>query len=201
MPHFPSRRTCVLVGASLTAVVLFAFASGCTNSDSPNAPLASREVPHQASSSITSAPPPTTADLVTYEQPKTSSDMRSVTVLVSARSGGSLEAGDARLDIPKGALAADTPITLSMSSSSAAEYQIEPTGLKFLVPATLTLDYKDTSADPSSSNYESTDGPVTSIAWFDPSASVWTNIGGTDDKDHKWVCLSLSHLSYYALSK
>ena len=201
MPHFPSRRTCVLVGASLTAVVLFAFASGCTNSDSPNAPLASREGPHQASSSSTSTPPPPTADLVSYEQPKSSSDMRSVTVLVSARSGGSLEAGDARLDIPKGALAADTRITLSMSSSSAEEYQIEPTGLMFLVPVTLTLDYKDTSADPSSTNYKSTGGGVTSVAWFDPSASVWTNIGGTDDTDHQWVCISLSHLSYYALSK
>ena len=201
MPHPSLHRTSIRAGSALAAVVLFAFASGCTNSDSPNAPLASRQVPHQSSSNMTNALPPVTADLVSYEEPKTSSEMQSVTELVSAQSGGSLQAGDARLDIPKGALPADTRITLSMSSGSVAEYQIEPTGLNFLVPVTLTLKYEDTSADQSSSNYDPTGAAVASVAWFDPSASVWTNIGGTDDKGHKWVCIYLSHLSYYALSK
>ena len=65
---------------------------------------------------------------------------------VWADEGGSLSAPDgARLDIPAGALSEDTYIALASSRRvpglGIAEYRLEPEGLTFNKPATLTVPY------------------------------------------------------------
>ena len=65
-------------------------------------------------------------------------------------------------------------------------------------PATLTFDYRNTTADPSSPGY--IPGTLTA-AWLNPSQSLWISIGGTDDPAHKQLTVSLGHFSYYALAK
>jgi hypothetical protein len=72
-----------------------------------------------------------------------------VTVDIVAAAGGTVVLGDATLEVPPGALAADTTITVSaLAAASLPEadtisgdgYDFGPDGLQFLIPATLAID-------------------------------------------------------------
>ena len=103
------------------------------------------------------------------------------------------------LTVPPNALRSTTTFSLTEQNDRGMEITIEPTGLAFVVPATLTFSYAGTSGDPASPNFVA-DGALTA-AWFDASASHWTAIGGTNDPAAKQLTVSLDHLSYYALAK
>ena len=120
-----------------------------------------------------------------------------VTSLVTTL-GGTLANGPYTLTIPAGALTKTTTISISEVSASVMECDCEPTGLTFQTPVTLVFNYAGTDADPSSPNYKP--GPLT-CSWLDPSTSRWVSIGGVDDTTHKTFTATLSHFSYYALSK
>ena len=79
------------------------------------------------------------------------SDTLATTVLVDSETGGVVEAGGSRLEIPPGALAQDTvivvsePITgMTMQADGMKAVSLEPSGLQFSQPATLTVAYGDT---------------------------------------------------------
>lgn len=79
------------------------------------------------------------------------SDTLASTVLVDAETGGVVEAGGSKLEIPPGSLAQDTvivvrePITgMTMQSDGMKVVMLEPSGLQLSSPATLTIAYGDT---------------------------------------------------------
>ncbi len=118
--------------------------------------------------------------------------------LVKAGDGGTVEAGNFTLVIPEGALAQNTLISLIPTDPNTMVCDIEPSGLQFLKPVTLTFNYRGTSADPTSRNY--VPGSLVGV-WMDPNISQWVGIGGTDNSKDLEFSVPLSHLSYYALSK
>ncbi len=135
-----------------------------------------------------------TLSLAKYLEEVPADSIKGVTTLIHAEEGGSLNLGTAYLEIPPRALTTDTEITLGMTSGSFVEYALEPTGLTFRVPVHFTVKYDRTTVDPQ-------DGAELVIAWFDPSRSVWTSIGGETDGTTQKVSVDLSHFSYYALAK
>ena len=73
------------------------------------------------------------------------------TVLVEAETGGIVVLGDSNLEIPPGALAQDTAVVVSepiigmtMQAEGMKTMSLEPSGLQFSQPATLTISYGDT---------------------------------------------------------
>ena len=189
------HRDLILATSTVVALGVLAVSSGCTVSDTVVAP--SRTSPPQSVTMIVSSD----LALVRYETKMPTKNLTSQTVLISAAHGGSLNLGKAVLEIPAAALSVDTYISIIQASGTFSEYQIEPTGLHFAIPATLTVKYDDTSADPTSTNYTPGAGGATALAWFDPSASLWTPMPSTDDASTMAVTLKLDHLSYYALAK
>lgn len=79
------------------------------------------------------------------------SDTLASTVLIDAETGGVVEAGGSRLEIPPGALAQDTAIVMSelitgmtMQADGMQAVRLEPSGLQFSQPAALTITYGET---------------------------------------------------------
>ena len=79
------------------------------------------------------------------------SDTLAATVLVNAETGGVVQAGGSRLEIPPGALAQDTTVVvsepisgMSMAVDGMKATSLEPSGLQFSQPAMLTISYGDT---------------------------------------------------------
>lgn len=138
---------------------------------------------------------PVAVSFVRYESPITPA----TTVRLIGSGGGTISTARFSLTIPAGALSTATILTLNEVNTNQMQVQLEPTGLAFASPASLQFNYTGTSADPASSNY--VPGGTLAASWFDPSASSWTNIGGTDNATSKIFTVALNHLSYYALAK
>jgi hypothetical protein len=123
-----------------------------------------------------------------------------VTKKISALMGGTIQNGPYLLVIPPAALSRDTNISLAAVAGQDLECQLEPTGLTFQLPVTLTFNYTGTSADPNSATYTPSQNGLAAV-WLNTSTSQWTNIGGVDVPLFKQFTATLSHFSYYALSK
>ena len=138
---------------------------------------------------------PVAVSFVRYATPITPA----TTIRTIGSGGGTITTTRFTLTIPAGAISAVTAISLNEVNVNQMQVQIEPTGLAFATPATLAFNYTGTSADPASPNY--IPGGTLMATWFDPSTSLWTNIGGSDNSTAKTFTTSLNHLSYYALAK
>jgi hypothetical protein len=90
-----------------------------------------------------------------------------VTVVVSAANGGVVEYGRYRLDFPPGALAQDTPISITQVDPATMSLELQPHGIQFRKPVRLSA---------------RVDGLVSSaarhmgVAWFNESTGQWEAI-------------------------
>ncbi|HEY2407333.1 MAG TPA: hypothetical protein VGI10_15085 [Polyangiaceae bacterium] len=104
---------------------------------------------------------------------------QTVTVSITAASGGDVAIGSAKLSIPPGALSADTDITLTTEApaSSLPEaatvqgpvYDFGPAGTTFSTPAPLTLPLPSA---PSS-------GQTAVVSWLDTTSNAWQDLDTT----------------------
>lgn len=92
-------------------------------------------------------------------------------------SGGTLALGQVALEVPSGALAADTVLTVAEELSPAdptgvvAAWDFGPDGLQFAVPATLSVDGVATPAT----------GERLTLSWYDEVAAAWVDLPTTVD--------------------
>jgi len=128
---------------------------------------------------------------------------------------GNPDDGETSLDIPAGALSADTNITIEQmdpnlvpsgngsadSVKPVAAYNFGPNGLKFRKPVTMTLLYLDLFND---GKVEMQDGTETNIDetklgifWWD--GFDWRYAGGKVDVNSNVVSAKITHFTYYAL--
>lgn len=112
--------------------------------------------------------------------------------MVSAREGGQLVLFDVVLDIPAGALDADTLFSISIPDISAFYNEFGADGLVFNIPVTVTMSYRD--ADLSDVNESSI-----RIGWWDEHNEKWVTMDCQLDQVNKVVTGKLYHFSAYAL--
>ena len=115
---------------------------------------------------------------------------RSVSKLIRASEGGSLELNGFRVDIPAGALPQDTVVTIDLPRDELlgkhllAEFG--PHGVRFNQPVTLTF-------------------PLEGVLWLGEPVEVarwendaWTSLGGTVSPDGKSLSSTTPHFSTYS---
>lgn len=130
-----------------------------------------------------------------------SEDIDHYAMNISAATGGTIMTvyGD-RLQIPPGALAANTTVTIGIAPNDQVgggvvalprKYQFGP-GTSFLTPATVKFAYK-------TSDLNGTDPGSVKVYVWDSTTSTWTASGGTADLTNKTIDVSLDHFSDYAL--
>lgn len=122
----------------------------------------------------------------------------STSVDISAAEGGEVTLGEATLEIPGGALAEDTTITLetaepsgSLPDASTLEglvYDFGPDGTEFLTSATLSL--------PSVGNVP--DDKVAVISWLDEAAGEWVDLATTTASDGSLVA-EITHFTRFVV--
>lgn len=131
-----------------------------------------------------------------------SEDIDNASLPVKASTGGTILTvyGD-RLQIPPGALAADTMVTINISPNDQGgggvvalprKYRFGPDGTTFSTPATVKFAYK-------TSDLQGADPNTVKVYVWDSTASVWSAYGGTADLVNKTIDVSLNHFSDYAL--
>jgi hypothetical protein len=108
------------------------------------------------------------------------------TVLINADHGGKVVYGRYQVTLPKGALAADTYITVRDPANEFVSCELEPHGIQFLVPVELQIDMHGLQYLPF------TDW---SIYWL-AAEGQWQDQGGTFESEK--VRTSLWHFSEYA---
>jgi hypothetical protein len=99
-----------------------------------------------------------------YSQGLQAQELPSVTVLVSAATGGTVTLGRYTLDFPAGALSSDTPITITQTDPHAMVLELQPHGIQFQKPVTLSAQVSDL-VTPSAS--------VVGVAWFNETTGAW----------------------------
>jgi len=119
-----------ILRASL-AVVTLATAVACADSASPTAP---REVVLPSAVSASTAQKPMTIATCAVQQETWTT--RNIGIL-----GGTIKAGGATLVVPPGALLRPVAITAHTPATANASVEFQPEGLKFIVPAVLTMSY------------------------------------------------------------
>lgn len=118
---------------------------------------------------------------------------------IQASTGGTVEKGDAQVEIPAYALAQDTTITMQVTTAAAptgftavsSVYEIGPSGTSFNIPSTITLPYNE-SALPAGVGEEN-------LAIYRQSGAGWEKIGGTVNTFANTVTAQISQLSKYAV--
>ena len=113
------------------AVVTLATAVACADSASPTEPH--DVAPPLASSSSTAQKQITVATCAVQQEAWST---RNIGIL-----GGTIKAGGATLVVPPGALLRPVSITAHTPATANASVEFQPEGLKFLVPAVLTMTY------------------------------------------------------------
>jgi hypothetical protein len=116
---------------SSLAVVTLATAVACADSASPTAP---RSIAPPLASVSSTVQKQVTVATCTIQQEAWST--RQIGIL-----GGTIRAGGATLVVPPGALLRPVSITAHVPATASASVQFQPEGLKFVVPAVLTMDY------------------------------------------------------------
>ncbi|MDI9546361.1 MAG: formylglycine-generating enzyme family protein, partial [Chloroflexota bacterium] len=118
------------------------------------------------------------------------------TRLIEADKGGTVGAGSYTLDVPPGALAQDTTISVSDPISGTAmaldgmmAVLLEPSGLQFSQPATLTIRYGDTG------EY---DEDFLEVWAYDGATGEWTwQEVISQDKDRNTAVVAVNHFSWW----
>jgi len=96
-----------------------------------------------------------------------------------------------------GSLPQPACITIQEYDPRVVDFQLGPHGMKFLMPVTVTIDYRGTSCDPSSPDYS---GRPPSLVWLDPATGRWVVVAGVDDPLTRHYTVVLTHFSRYALA-
>lgn len=103
--------------------------------------------------------------------------------------GGSLSVNGHTLVIPRYALSSPVTITMSQQKGVNSAVELQPEGLQFAIPATLTLDYSDCTIKQS----------LASIVYLNP-VGTYDELPSVDDKLNLNVTASLAHFSNYAVA-
>ncbi len=140
------------------------------------------------------APNPVSSQLkiVTLKQDESSSS-NTTSVRICAAEGGEVELNGNRLEIPPGALPADTTITMICPNPDKAMVQLKPNRLVFLRSVLLTLSYAEAE--------DLDEEAQLSIYWQNPDNQEWEWMGGRDDKVKEEVTTQIGHFSRYALAE
>jgi hypothetical protein len=151
---------------------------------------------------------------ITIGQGGSSTTTTSVTAPSTAtigQSGGTVAVGKARLEIPAGALANDTQVSIAevagMDRLIGPAYDLQPTGLQFTKPATLIIDYStqdlpegsetgDVAIISLNENYE----PATDNTAAPLLSSMPFYVETTVDEEDTTASAQLSHFSSYGLT-
>lgn len=159
---------------------LAAVLAACSDTATPvAAPSAAREIPV---AELKQAP-----SLLSCQQQPYAITSQTVGLL-----GGTVRVGNHRLEIPAGALLAPVLITAEAPADNAASVRFFPEGLRFVLPAYLTLDYShcpSAATKPGKSAVFTTDG-----------LSILSLLGSTDDTTQTRVTTLIDHFSRYAVA-
>ena len=179
-------------GASLVVAALLAFTGlGCSGR-SPMAPDAGG--PKQASDpGVATAHRPGGATTFLSEPQWYTVASKSVKPLL----GGTVSGSRYTVLVPPLALLKSTTISIREYSPNVLDFELLPHGTQFLTPVTVTIDYKGTSLDPASPNY---DGGLPLLQWHNPESGLWELIPGINNPLTKTYTVLLSHFSRYALT-
>jgi hypothetical protein len=118
--------------------------------------------------------------------------VKGTATLVSAKKGGAVSLGRFTLEIPPGALDADTHIKISVPDPSMVVCELEPHGLQFNKQVTLTVNYGGTVAEQLESS-KSTLG----VYWYNEATGRWQLVGKGLDPDRNLTQAKLEHFSKY----
>jgi hypothetical protein len=105
--------------------------------------------------------------------------------------GGTLVFGRSRLTVPAGALQAPVRITATAGIAGVAAIEFQPEGLRFAVPATLSLDY---------GNCPSLGAVAKKVVYVDDAWRVLAVLPSQDDPQATQIDAPLSHFSKYAIA-
>ncbi len=108
--------------------------------------------------------------------------------VLQPNTGGSVEFGIAELDVPPGAVKAQTNFQVQILEHESIRVRLLPHGLQFDEPVTLTLDLSSATGL----------GKNVALYWFDEDAKDWVNIGGQYDPKTRTLTTKLAHFSDYA---
>jgi hypothetical protein len=109
--------------------------------------------------------------------------------LVSAESGGRVSNGWVILDFPAGALEKDTEISISMSDPNVLVVDLEPHGIQFKKPVTMTFNLNGTDAAGLADD--------ACLLWFNDEMGWWEKLDTESPQDSQCQTL-LEHFSKYA---
>ena len=100
------------------------------------------------------------------------------------------------LEFEKGSLLDDALITIQDYDPDVLDVQFGPSGTKFPVPVTLTVDLANTAADPGAARY---DGREPVLYWLNDQTSTWVEMPGRVDWANKKLIVQLPHFSRYVV--
>jgi hypothetical protein len=112
----------------------------------------------------------------------------SLSVLISATQGGTIQMGRYQLDFPPGALSEDTEISIRQSSGSSMTLELGPHGIQFAKPVLLSADVAGVEVDGNST--------VVGIRWFNESTGTWQPISESPAGTSR-ITAELQHFSGY----
>jgi hypothetical protein len=105
--------------------------------------------------------------------------------------GGTLMLGKSRLTVPAGALPAPVKISAKASTAGVAAVELQPAGLQFAVPATLSIDY---------AGCPQLGDVVKKIVYVDDAWRVVEVLASQDVRAATHVDAAISHFSKYAIA-
>jgi hypothetical protein len=98
------------------------------------------------------------------------------------------------LQFAKGSLTADALVTIQDYDPNILDVQFGPTGTKFAVPVTLTVDFSNTAVDPGDAHYN---GCEPALYWLNDQTGAWEEMPGRVDWTNKKLIVQLPHFSRY----
>ena len=100
------------------------------------------------------------------------------------------------LQFAKGSLLSDALITIQDYDPNVLDVQFGPSGTKFPVPVTLTVDFSNTAADPGVAH---SDGREPVLYWLNDQTGDWVEMPGRVDWASKHLIVQLPHFSRYVV--
>ena len=100
------------------------------------------------------------------------------------------------LQFQKGSLTSDALITIQDYDPNVLDVQFGPSGTKFPVPVTLTVDFSNTAADPGAAP---SDGREPVLYWLNDQTGDWVEMPGRVDWASKHLIVQLPHFSRYVV--
>lgn len=180
-------------GVSLVAAALIVFAGiGCSGRN-PMTPDIGGPQPTSDPGIVTAHRPGSTPASVQTEPQWYTVASKTVTPLL----GGTISGSRYSVLVPPLALLKTTTISVREYSPNVLDFELLPHGTQFLLPVTVTVDYKDTRLDPASPDY---DGGLPVLLWLNPSTGLWELVLGVNNPLTKTYTVVLTHFSRYALS-